>query len=165
MFMNRDAFKRTREEGPFPRGVFRYVILRLLQDKPSHGYEIIQALAERFEGLYVPSAGTVYPRLQKLEERGYVTSLESNGKKVYTITDEGRRFLVEHHELEQEIKDHENDWRSSVNTEDIRKMRRDLNRLGELISWEARKMDAEKLGRVREVLSRTYDEVLEILRD
>jgi DNA-binding PadR family transcriptional regulator len=165
MFLNREAFKRMRPEGPFPRGVFRYVILKLLQDKPAHGYEIIQALAERFEGLYVPSAGTVYPRLQKLEERGYVTSLESNGKKVYTITDEGRKFIDEHHELEQEIKIHEDDWRSSQNTEDIRKIRRDLNRLGELLGWEARTMDAEKLGRVREVLSHTYDEVLAILRD
>jgi DNA-binding PadR family transcriptional regulator len=165
MFMNHAAFKRTRPEGPFPRGVFRYVILQLLKDKPGHGYEIIQALAERFEGLYVPSAGTIYPRLQKLEERGYVTSLESNGKKVYTITDEGHRFLTEHRELEQEIKAHEDDWRNSQNTEDIRRIRRDLNRLGELLSWEARKMDAVKLGRVREVLSHTYDEVLAVLRD
>ena len=165
MFMKNAGFKRTRPEGPFPRGVFRYVILRLLQDKPGHGYEIIQALAEHFEGLYIPSAGTIYPRLRKLEQKGYVTSIERNGKKVYTITDEGQRFLTEHRELEQEIKDHENDWRNSVNTEDIRRIRRDLNRLGELLGWEARKMDAEKLGRVREVLSHTYDEVLAILRD
>ena len=164
MLMNDNTFRRTRPEGPFPRGVFRYVILRLLKDKPSHGYEIIQALGERFDGLYVPSAGTVYPRLQKLEEKGYVTSLERNGKKVYTITDEGRHFLVEHGELDQEIKDHENDWRNSRSSEDIRKIRRDLNRLGELLSWEARKMDSEKLGRVTEVLSDTYDKVLDILK-
>jgi DNA-binding PadR family transcriptional regulator len=165
MFMNNTPFKRARPEGPFPRGVFRYVILQLLKDKPGHGYEIIQALGERFDGLYVPSAGTIYPRLQKLEEKGYVTSLERNGKRVYTITEEGRRFLTEHGELEQEIKDHENDWRNSRNSEDIRKIRRDLNRLGELLSWEARKMDVEKLGRVRGALSHTYDEVLAILKD
>lgn len=165
MFMNTTSFKRARPEGPFPRGVFRYVILKLLKDKPNHGYEIIQALGERFDGLYVPSAGTIYPRLQKLEEKGYVTSLERNGKRVYTITEEGRRFLTEHSELEQEIKDHENDWRNSQTNGDIRKIKRDLNRLGELLSWEARKMDPEKLGRVREVLSHAYDAVLEILKD
>jgi len=164
MFTNNTTFKRARPEGPFPRGVFRYVILQLLKDKPGHGYEIIQSLGERFDGLYVPSAGTIYPRLQKLEEKGYVTSLERNGKRVYTITEEGRRFLTEHSELEQEIKDHEKDWRNSRSSEDIRKIRRDLNRLGELLSWEARKMDEGKLGQVRELLSRTYDEVLEILR-
>jgi DNA-binding PadR family transcriptional regulator len=165
VLIKHDVFKRPRPEGPFPRGVFRYVILQLLRDKPGYGYEIIQALAERFDGLYVPSAGTVYPRLQKLEEHGYVTSLESNGKKVYTITDKGRLFLTEHRELAGEIETHENDWRSSRNTDDIRRIRRDLTRLSELLGWEARKMDTVKLGRVREILARTCGEVLAVLSD
>jgi DNA-binding PadR family transcriptional regulator len=139
--------------------------LQYLKDRPSHGYEIIRALEERFHGLYVPSAGTIYPRLQMLEERGYVTSVERDGRKVYTITDEGRRFLDEHSELEQEINDRLNDWKNPQNTEAIRKTMREFGRLAELLSWEARKMDSEKLGRVREILSRAYEDIGDILKD
>ncbi len=57
-------------EGPFQRGVIKYIILDYLKDKPSYGYEIIRALEERFYGFYVPSPGTVYPTLQMLEEMG-----------------------------------------------------------------------------------------------
>lgn len=163
---NRHSFStRQQPEGPFRRGVFRYIILQYLKDRPSHGYEIIRALEERFHGLYVPSAGTIYPRLQMLEERGYVTSVERDGRKVYTITDEGRRFLDEHSELEQEINDRLNDWKNPQNTEAIRKTMREFGRLAELLSWEARKMDSEKLGRVREILSRAYEDIGDILKD
>lgn len=163
---NRHSFStRPQPEGPFRRGVFRYIILQYLKDRPSHGYEIIRALEERFHGLYVPSAGTIYPRLQMLEERGYVTSVERDGRKVYTITDEGRRFLAEHSELEQEINDRLNDWKNPQNTEAIRKTMREFGRLAELLSWEARKMDSEKLERVREILSRAYEDIGDILKD
>jgi DNA-binding PadR family transcriptional regulator len=100
-----------------------------------------------------------------LEERGYVTSVERDGRKVYTITDEGRRFLDEHSELEQEINDRLNDWRNPENTEAIRRTMREFGRLAELLSWEARKMDSEKLGRVRGILSRAYEDIGDILKD
>ena len=67
--------------GPFRRGrVFeqgdlKYVILRLLSEKPRHGYEIIKELEERFGGAYAPSAGTVYPTLALLEDMGYASAL------------------------------------------------------------------------------------------
>ena len=73
----------------FERGHLKYVILDLLKDKPAHGYEIIKALEERFHGFYSPSAGSVYPTLQLLEDMGYVKSSDQDGKKVYTITAEG----------------------------------------------------------------------------
>ncbi|MCJ7743765.1 MAG: PadR family transcriptional regulator, partial [Dehalococcoidales bacterium] len=75
MFTGYPFSVRSQPAGPFRRGVFKYIILQYLKDKPSHGYEIIRALEERLHGLYVPSAGTIYPRLQMLEERGYVTSV------------------------------------------------------------------------------------------
>ena len=89
----------------FEKGDLKYVILDLLKDKPSHGYEIIKALENRFHGFYSPSAGTVYPTLQLLEDMGYVKSSEQDGKKVYTITDEGRNFLNERHETMDKIKE------------------------------------------------------------
>lgn len=88
--------------GPFRRGrVFeqgdlKYVILKLLAEKPRHGYEIIKELEERFGGTYAPSAGTVYPTLALLEDLGYASvTLEEGGKKVYSITPEGSKYLEE----------------------------------------------------------------------
>ncbi len=81
----------------FEQGDLKYVILRLLEEKPRHGYEIIKELEGRFGGSYVPSPGTVYPTLTMLEDLGYARAVpEEGGKKVYEITDEGRRYLAEH---------------------------------------------------------------------
>src|SRR3979409_2501724 len=82
-------------ERMFGRGDLKYVILELLKDQPRHGYDIIRALEERMRGAYRPSPGSVYPTLQMLEDLGYVTSNQQDGKKVYSITDEGRRYLEE----------------------------------------------------------------------
>jgi DNA-binding PadR family transcriptional regulator len=65
-------------------------VLALLEEQPMYGYEIIQQLEERTRGVWRPSAGSVYPTLQLLEEQGLVTSEESGGKRRYTLTDEGR---------------------------------------------------------------------------
>src|SRR5674476_265525 len=74
----------------FAHGQMRLYLLALLNEGPRHGYEIIQSLEERFNGLYSPSAGTVYPRLAKLEEEGLVERTEYGRKGTYTITDAGR---------------------------------------------------------------------------
>lgn len=78
----------------FAHGHLRLYLLVLLQDHPMHGYEIIQALGERFGGTYVPSAGTVYPRLAKLEEDGLVSKAADGRKTVYAITEAGRAELA-----------------------------------------------------------------------
>ncbi|PZQ87469.1 MAG: PadR family transcriptional regulator [Leifsonia xyli] len=78
----------------FAHGHLRLYLLSLLDEQPQHGYELIQALSDRFGGTYVPSAGTIYPRLAKLQEEGLVTK-ESDGRRtVYAITDAGRAELA-----------------------------------------------------------------------
>ncbi len=80
----------------FEQGDLRYVILRLLEEKPRHGYEIIKALEERFGGAYAPSPGVVYPTLQLLEDLGYARIVPGpEGKKTYEITEAGRAHLAE----------------------------------------------------------------------
>jgi DNA-binding PadR family transcriptional regulator len=80
----------------FEQGDLRYVVLRLLEEKPRHGYEIIKALEERFGGAYAPSPGVVYPTLQLLEDLGYARIVPgAEGKKTYEITDAGRAYLAE----------------------------------------------------------------------
>ncbi|MBI4419518.1 MAG: helix-turn-helix transcriptional regulator [Gemmatimonadetes bacterium] len=81
----------------------KYVILKLLREKPMHGYEVMKALEERTHGCYQPSPGTVYPTLQWLEDEGLVKSELVDGKKVYTITDAGREFLESHKSTVEEI--------------------------------------------------------------
>jgi DNA-binding PadR family transcriptional regulator len=81
----------------FAHGHLRLYLLSLLAESDSgmHGYELIQALGDRFGGTYVPSAGTIYPRLAKLEEEGLVSKLADGRKTVYAITDAGRAELAE----------------------------------------------------------------------
>ncbi|MEU9854938.1 PadR family transcriptional regulator, partial [Streptomyces sp. NPDC047974] len=93
----------------FAHGRLRLYLLKLLDEAPRHGYEVIRLLEERFQGLYAPSAGTVYPRLAKLEAEGLVTHTSEGGRKVYALTDAGRAELAgregELDALEREIRD------------------------------------------------------------
>jgi len=78
----------------FAHGHLRLYLLRLLVERPMHGYEIIQALSEQSGGTYSPSPGTIYPRLGKLEEEGLVTKQADGRKTVYAITEAGRAELT-----------------------------------------------------------------------
>jgi DNA-binding PadR family transcriptional regulator len=80
----------------FEQGDLKYVILRLLEERPRHGYDVIKELESRFGGSYAPSPGTVYPTLTMLEDLGFARVVpEEGGKKIYEITDEGRKYLAE----------------------------------------------------------------------
>jgi len=79
----------------FAHGQLRLYLLALLNEGPRHGYEVIQDLEHRFNGLYSPSAGTVYPRLAKLEEEGLVERTDEGRKAVYRITEAGRAEVRE----------------------------------------------------------------------
>jgi DNA-binding PadR family transcriptional regulator len=91
----------------FSHGRLRLYLLKLLDESPRHGYDVIRLLEDRFMGLYAPSPGTIYPRLQRLEAEGLVTQSQEGGRKVYHITDAGREELAarrdELDELEAEI--------------------------------------------------------------
>ncbi|WP_327288806.1 PadR family transcriptional regulator [Streptomyces sp. NBC_01198] len=115
----------------FAHGRLRLYLLKLLDESPRHGYEVIRLLEERFQGLYAPSAGTVYPRLAKLEKEGLVTHSTEGGRKIYALTDEGRAELAARSE---EIAGLEAEIRASVSTlaaeirEDVRGAVGDLRR-------------------------------------
>lgn len=78
----------------FDNGELRFVILQLIAEKPSYGYELIKAIGERLSGVYSPSPGVVYPTLTMLEEEGFASVASSDGgKKLYAITESGREEL------------------------------------------------------------------------
>ena len=78
------------------RGNVRFAILSALQAGPMHGYQVIQELETRTRGRWRPSAGSVYPTLQLLEDEGLLTSEEVDGRKTYSLTDAGRSAAEEH---------------------------------------------------------------------
>ena len=77
----------------FRHGSLRLYLLRLLDEEPRHGYEVIRLLRDRFMGVYSPSPGTIYPRLARLEDAGLVTHDDVDGRKVYRITEKGREEI------------------------------------------------------------------------
>jgi DNA-binding PadR family transcriptional regulator len=78
----------------FEQGDLRWVLLGLIAEKPSHGYELIKAIEERLGGAYSPSPGVVYPTLTLLEDMGLIAAAQSEGaRKAFAITDEGRAAL------------------------------------------------------------------------
>jgi DNA-binding PadR family transcriptional regulator len=105
----------------FGHGRLRLYLLKLLDESPRHGYEIIQQLRERFAGLYAPSAGTVYPRLARLESEGLVRHRTDGGRKIYQITEAGRAELAaraaELEALESEIRDSVRELADSIRDE------------------------------------------------
>jgi DNA-binding PadR family transcriptional regulator len=72
------------------RGDVRTAVLALLAESPMHGYQIIQQIEERSGGSWKPSPGSVYPTLQLLADEGLIRAEESNGRKTYSLTEEGR---------------------------------------------------------------------------
>lgn len=93
----------------FSRGRMRLYLLKLLEEKPRHGYEILQLIQQQLGGAYAPSPGSVYPRLRKLESGGLVVHTERGGRKVYELTTAGVAEIElradELASLEQDIQD------------------------------------------------------------
>lgn len=82
--------------GRMRRGGMQVAILALLAEQPMHGYQIIQELATRSGGAWTPGAGSVYPALEQMEQQGLITGDQQDAKRVYSITDEGRKLTQQH---------------------------------------------------------------------
>jgi DNA-binding PadR family transcriptional regulator len=132
----------------FAHGHLRLYLLSLLAESEQgmHGYELMQALGERFGGTYVPSAGTIYPRLAKLEEEGLVSKVADGRKTVYAITDAGRTELADR---ESELDGIENDVTDSV--------RRLADEVRSSVNDAMRTLKAELAAAAREARSEARD--------
>src|SRR5215212_10043147 len=135
------------------RGDIKFHLLEILKDTPRHGYEIISEL-EKQSGGYRPSPGSVYPTLQMLEEGGYLTSEQIEGKTVYTITEEGLKLLEErgapafeaHPKMAQAFE-----------------MRKSLMKLGSAVMDGVRDSDEETAKRISEIINKARKDVYAIL--
>jgi DNA-binding PadR family transcriptional regulator len=135
------------------RGDMKYLVLEALTEGPRHGYEIILAI-EAKRGIR-PSAGSIYPTLQMLEDGGFVSSTEVEGKRVYTITDAGRALLAERPvDVEDDDEDDEDAMRH--------RLKESAMKLGAAV-MSARGSDRVTLERIREILDRARREVYTLL--
>ncbi len=155
----------------FGHGRLRLYLLKLLDESPRHGYDVIRELEDRFMGLYSPSAGTVYPRLARLEAEGLVTHHVEEGRKVYRITDAGRSELQERQgdldDLEQEIAGSVRDLATEIRSEvkgSVRDLRselkaaaRDVRRQGRAAGREERQASKPSNDPFRADLERVID--------
>lgn len=151
-----------RPDRPFGRGDLKYVILELLKDQPRHGYDIIRALEERSRGAYRPSPGSVYPTLQMLEDLGYVTASQEEGKKVYAITDEGRRYLADQHSTVEDIRSRITEGWDAAQRPEVADLMRELQLLARALFRHATGgtlQDPARLKRLKQILERTRTEI------
>ena len=151
----------------FGRGDLKYVILELLKDQPRHGYDIIRALEERMQGRYRPSPGSVYPTLQMLEDLGYVTSTQQEGKKVYTITDEGRRYLTEQQSTVDDIRSRIAAGWDAAQRPEVSDLMHEVQQLARALFRQGTRnlQDADRLKKLREIVARTRAEVEALERE
>lgn len=145
----------------------RLVLLTLLAERASHGYELIKALEDRSGGFYSPSPGMVYPALTWLEEVGYTSVTAQGAKKLYNITEEGRAYLKEHQEA------------ASAILSQLDQIARRLGRMREAVSgyeedddaggsreiWLARRELKEALHGVRGATTEEKSRIAAILKD
>lgn len=138
------------------RGSIRFFILEALREGPRHGYEIMNAIEET-RG-FRPSPGSIYPTLQMLEDGGFVTSAERDGKRVYTLTESGR-LLLEQRAGEDDEDDDEDDAPDARD-----KLRASAMKLGAAVMG-ARGANDATLDRIRDILDQARKEVYEVLSE
>lgn len=166
---------RGRRRGPFGfgmRGRFfgpgevRLALLSLLGERPKHGYELMGELEERSDGAYRPSAGTVYPTLQQLEDEGLATSASSEGRNVYRLTPDGERELAESAEQVERIWRRAEEWGDwgFAGDPDAAEVVRPALRLARSAYRAVQKAhgDPDVVDRVRDILEQARDQIRDL---
>ena len=157
-------FRGSRRWTSFQKGDLKYIILGLLKDKPRHGYDIIRELEEQSYGFYKPSPGVIYPTLQMLEEMGYASSTEQEGKRVYSITEEGLKFLANQSDIADGVRRQMKHKWSFKNIGRMAMIMREHHELEELLGRGFRSLNADKAEQIRQILSQAYQEIESVIR-
>lgn len=141
------------------RGDVRSAILHLLAEEPMHGYQIMSELSERTEGLWQPSPGSIYPTLNQLEDEDLVRAEEQAGKKVYSLTDEGRSQV--------EAEDGDAPWErfASPYSKGLMALRDAGFQLGAAVMQVARAGSDGQAAKAREILDDAKRRIYEILAE
>jgi len=165
MFHGERFFRGPRRESSFQKGDLKYIILDLIKDKPRHGYDIIRELEEQSYGFYKPSPGVIYPTLQMLEEMGHAQSIEQEGKKVYTITEEGLQFLAKQKDIADGVRSQMKKKWGFRNIGRMAMVMKEYHALEHVLGRGIRTLDADKTQRIRDVLIQAYDNIESIIEE
>ncbi|MDH4067335.1 MAG: PadR family transcriptional regulator [Dehalococcoidia bacterium] len=165
MFQQERFFRGSRRWASFHRGDLKYIILDLLKDKPRHGYDIIRELEEQSYGFYKPSPGVIYPTLQMLQEMGYVSSTEQEGKRVYSITEEGLKFLETQSGIADDVRRHMRHRWGFASVGRMVRVMAEYRALEDLLGRGFRRLDADKAELICGILSRAYREIESVLEE
>jgi DNA-binding PadR family transcriptional regulator len=165
MFHEERFFRGSRRGTSFQKGDLKYVILDLLKDKPRHGYDIIRELEELSYGFYKPSPGVIYPTLQMLEEMGYASSIEQEGKRVYSITEEGLKFLENQSSVADGVRRQMKHKWSFKNIGRMVMVMKEYHALEDLLGSSFRRLDADKAEQIRQILSQAYQAIESVLQE
>jgi DNA-binding PadR family transcriptional regulator len=141
------------------RGDVRAAILLALEEAPMHGYQLIQEIDERSGGSWHPSPGAIYPALALLEDEGLVTIAVDGGRKMASLTDDGRDYLKENREA---IGDPFSTQGPNPTLREIGDLVRDLTIAAKVL---ARSVDESQLVRIRDLLAQTRRDFYRILAD
>lgn len=142
------------------RGDVRAAVLALLAERPMHGYEMIREIDERTGGAWTPSAGSIYPTLQLLEDEGLIRGEESEGKRRFALTDEGRA-------VQEEKAGEQTPWdavRAGAAPEQIQ-LRESVHKLHHAIGQVFHAADEQQQKRIREMLDETRRGIYSILAE
>jgi DNA-binding PadR family transcriptional regulator len=165
IFHEERFFRGSRRGASFQKGDLKYVILDLLKDKPRHGYDIIRELEKLSYGFYKPSPGVIYPTLQMLEEMGYASSTEQEGKRVYSITEEGRKFLENQSDIADDVRRQMKHKWGFKNIGRMIMVMREYHALEDLLGNSFRRLDADKAEQIRQILSQAYQAIESVLQE
>jgi DNA-binding PadR family transcriptional regulator len=141
------------------RGDIRAAILALLQEQPRNGYQIMQELRQRSQGLWNPSPGSVYPSLQLLEDEGLIANEEGAGGRVYALTTQGKAYVKEHAD------EMAAPWEalSDAGGDDLIEMMGLSRQLGAAAMQVVHAGDAKQVAKAKKILAATRRSLYEIL--
>src|SRR4030042_968599 len=165
IFHEERFFRGSRRGASFHRGDLKDVIIDLLKDRPRHGYDIIRELEELSYGFYKPSPGVIYPTLQMLEEMGYASSTEQEGKRIYSITEEGRKFLENQSNIADDVRRHMKHKWGFKNIGRMVRVMAEYHALEDLLGKGFRRLDSDKAELICGILSRAYNEIESVLQE
>jgi len=136
------------------RGDLRFLVLLLLRKSPMHGYGLMKSISGEFQ--YQPSPGVIYPTLQMLQDMGYVKVAEENGKKIYSITEEGAKHLENNHESVRRIE-------ASRNQQERFLLRKDILETNRLLFLNYPYLSCRKIEKIQEAIREMNRKVREAI--
>jgi DNA-binding PadR family transcriptional regulator len=153
-------WKQNRES--FSQSDFYFLLLYLLSEKPSYGFELIRAIEEKTEGNYTPKPESVYPTLTGLEDLGYAkVTTEENGKKIYSITAEGKVYLDENKDAVEKVLSIMKDLKEQISSSTMSEVYQAVKNIGYIVfdNFRQKGWTNQQLKKLVTILDKTAEEI------